>query len=198
MVNETAKVNVTLNSQEAQHQLEELQNEMKRLIQLKKKAEEAGDVDGYKKIDNEIKKVNRSANKLVIEHRELEQTLKNLNGASIKELKDAERTLTAQTRDLNRETAEYARKNIQLKRVKTELRNINSEYRQQNGLLKSLKTFLPAFSFAAAIAGATAFVRKMNQAIEASDNFEERLDNLSALTGMNYLAAELSRYQQGV
>lgn len=190
MVNETAKVNVTLNSQEAQHQLEELQNEMKRLIQLKKKAEEAGDVDGYKKIDKEIKKVNRSANKLVIEHRELEQTLKNLNGASIKELKDAERTLTAQTIDLNRETAEYARKNVQLKRVKTELRNINSEYRQQNGLLKSLKTFLPAFSFAAAIAGATAFVRKMNQAIEASDNFEERLDNLSALTGLEGIELE--------
>ncbi len=184
MVNEKANVHVTLNSQEAQHQLEELQAEMKRLIALKKKAEEAGDVDGYKKIDKEIKKVSRSANKLVREHRDLEQTLKNLNGASIEELRTAQRTLTAQTSKLNRQTDEYTKKRAQLKLVKKELRNINSEYRQQNGLLKSIKTFLPAFSFAAVIAGATAFVRKMNQAVEAADNFEERLDNLSALTGL--------------
>jgi len=65
MVNEQANVKVTLNSQEAQRELEKLQGEMKRLISLKKKAEEQGDVQGYKRIDKELKKVNREANKLV-------------------------------------------------------------------------------------------------------------------------------------
>ncbi len=185
MVNEQANVKVTLNSQEAQRELENLQGEMKRLIALKKKAEEKGDVDGYKRIDKELKKVNREANKLVREHRDLDRIINNISGASINELRQAQRALTAQTNKLNRNTDEYVKKRAQLKLVKDEISNINASMRSQQTLWQKIKGLvLPVAGIAAFTAGIRQVVRRMGEAIEAADNFQERLDNLSALTGL--------------
>jgi len=93
MTNDHANVKVTRDTQEAQRELEKLKGEMKRLIALKKKEEETGDVEGYKRIDKELKKVNCEANKLVSEHRELDRIIKNINGASVNELRQAQRDL---------------------------------------------------------------------------------------------------------
>lgn len=186
MVNEKANVHVTLNSKEAQNQLEELQGEMKRLIALKKKAEEEGDVKGYKKIDSQLKKVNRSANKLVNEHRDLERTLKDINGASINELRTAQRTLTAQTSKLNRKTKEYTDKRKQLALVKNEISKINSEYRKQKGFVSRVTDGFNKY-FSVITAGAATFaglVLGMRKAVDTYNDFEERLSNLSALTGL--------------
>src|SRR5690606_29805007 len=108
-------IKVLLNSESAQKELKELEDQMKRLIALKKKAEEQGDVQGYKRIDTELKKVNREANKLVREHRDLDKILKNLSGASINDLRTAQRTLNAQVNQTNRSTDEYVKKKAQLK-----------------------------------------------------------------------------------
>ncbi len=188
MVNEKANVHVTLNNQEAQQKLEELQGEMKRLIDLKKKAEEAGDVEGYKLIDKELKKVNRSAKSLVNEHRDLEATLKNLNGVSLKDLETAKRTLLNRIKNLKQGTQEWKKEAGNLSRVTSQIGKVKT----QMGLLQSpmqkalsfAKGLLPAFSFGVVLAGMTRFVRKMNEAAKVADDFNERLDNLSALTGL--------------
>lgn len=186
MVNEKASVDVTLNSKEAQHQLQELQGEMKRLIELKRKAESSGDVEGYKKIDSELKKVSRSANKLINDHRSLEQTLKNLNGASLKELRDAQRALTSQTEKLNRETKEYVEKSRQLRLVNAEISKVNAQYRAQSSFIaRAAEGFNHYFTMATAvIASFAGVILGMRKAIDTFNEFEERLDNLSALTGL--------------
>ncbi len=186
MVNEKANIQVTLNSKEAEHQLEELQNEMKRLIELKKKAEKKGDVEGYKQIDKELKKVTRSASKLVREHESIESTLKNINGASINDLRKAQRSLTAQTNKLNRETKEYTDKRKQLRLVKNEIAKINSEYRQQRGFVSRAADGFNKY-FAVITAGAASFagvILGMRKAIDVFNEFEEASDNLRALTGL--------------
>lgn len=186
MVNEKALIDVRLNSQEAEHQLQELQGEMKRLIELKHKAEEAGDVAGWKKIDGELKKVSRSATKLINDHRSLEQTLKNLNGASLKELREAQRALTSQTEKLNRETKEYIEKSKQLKLVNAEISKVNAQYRSQSSFIgRAAEGFNRYFAIAtAAIASFTGVIIGVRKAIDTFNEFEERLDNLSALTGL--------------
>ena len=186
MVNETANVKITLNSNEAQQQLEELQGEMKRLIVLKKKAEEAGDVEGYKKIDANIKSVNRSAQKLVKEHQNLEQVLKNINGASMNELRNAQKALTAQTDKLNRNTKEYIDKNKQLKLVKNEIAAINGQYRAQTPLLsRAAEGFNRYFGVAtAAIASFTGFALTIKSSVNAYAEFDDKLSDVQKTTGL--------------
>lgn len=170
MVNEQANVKVTLNSQEAQRELEGLQGEMKRLIALKKKAEEAGDVQGWKKVDSELKKVNREANKLKKEYSDIEKTLKNLNGASLNDLQKAKRQLTSEVNKLNRNTDEYAKKSKQLKAVKNEISGIYKETSAAgtgtSRLVNMAKGLLPAFSFAAISAAAIKAFGKIKSATD--------------------------------
>ncbi|HDR52941.1 MAG TPA: hypothetical protein ENN90_15190 [Mariniphaga anaerophila] len=170
MVNESANVKVTLNSQEAQRELEGLQAQMKRLVELKKKAEKAGDVSGWKKIDGELKKVNREANKLQKEYADIEKTLKNLNGASLNDLQKAKRQLTAEINKLNRNTDEYAKKSQQLKKVKAEISGIYKETSATatgtSRLVNMAKGLLPAFSFAAISAAAIKAFGKIKSATD--------------------------------
>ncbi|MBW6535582.1 MAG: hypothetical protein K0B11_11275 [Mariniphaga sp.] len=165
MVNEQANVKVTLNSQDAQRELEGLQAEMKRLIALKKKAEEAGDVQGWKKIDGELKKVNREASKLQKEYSNIEKTLNNLNGASLNDLLKAKRQLTSEVNKLNRNTDEYAKKSQQLKSVKEEISGIYKETSATTGITGKLKNLagqlLPAFGIGALVAGIARFGKEL-------------------------------------
>jgi TP901 family phage tail tape measure protein len=186
MVNEQANVKVTLNSQEAQRELEALQNEMKRLIALKRKAEQAGDVEGYKRIDKELKKVTRESNKLVREHRDLDRIIKNLSGASINELRDAQRALSSQTSKLNRNTDEYVKKKAQLKLVRQELAKVNAEYRvQQTFLGRAAGAFNKYFGVItaglASIAGLSFTIR---QAINDYSAFDDKLADVMKTTGL--------------
>jgi TP901 family phage tail tape measure protein len=186
MVNEKALIDVTLNSQEAESQLKDLQSEMKRLIELKRKAEEAGDVAGYKKIDGELKKVSRSANKLINDHRSLEQTLKNLNGVSLKELRDAQRALTSQTEKLNRETKEYVEKSKQLKLVNAEISKVNAQYRSQGNFIgRAAEGFNRYFSIAtAAIASFTGVALTIKSSVTAFALFDDKLSDVQKTTGL--------------
>jgi TP901 family phage tail tape measure protein len=180
MVNEQANVKVTLNSQEAQRELEKLQGEMKRLIALKKKAEEKGDVDGYKRIDSELKKVNREANKLVREHQSIGRILKNLNGASLNDLTKAKRVLNREVKELGRGTKEWKASMGNLKKVNGELRKVRGEMGQMQTPMQRLtnlaKGLLPAFGFAA-------FLRVLRNANQISMEFSASQSNLAAVLG---------------
>jgi TP901 family phage tail tape measure protein len=186
MSNDTANIKVTLNTAEAQKELENLQNDMKRFIELKRKAEEAGDVAGYKKIDGELKKVSRSANKLINDHRSLEQTLKNLNGVSLKELRDAQRALTSQTEKLNRETKDYVEKSKQLKLVNAEISKVNAQYRSQGNFIgRAAEGFNRYFSIAtAAIASFTGVALTIKSSVTAFALFDDKLSDVQKTTGL--------------
>ncbi|SHI95480.1 Phage-related minor tail protein [Tangfeifania diversioriginum] len=187
MVNEQANVKITLNSQGAQKELGELQGEMKRLIALKTKAEKAGDVTGWKKIDGELKKVNKQANKLVRENQDIEKTLKNINGASLNDLQKAKRQLTNQVNKLNRNTDEYTKKSKQLKAVKKEISGIYSETSAATGMTGKLKNLasqlLPAFGFAAIIGGAIRGAKALFNLYQQTAKARREAERLTGLSG---------------
>lgn len=184
MVNEKANVKVTLNSQEAQQQLEELQGEMKRLIALKKKAGEKGDIEGYKQIDKELKKVNRSANKLVREHENIEKTLKNINGASLKDLQSAKRSLQTRLNSLTRGTKEWKAELQNFNKVNSEIKKVRSSMGQLQSPMQRIKTSVKGIiaSFGA-FTGITALVSIVRNAARVSSEFSKSQSNLAAVLG---------------
>ncbi|MCK9457001.1 MAG: phage tail tape measure protein [Candidatus Riflebacteria bacterium] len=185
-INEQANIKVLLNSESAQKELKELEDQMKRLVALKKKAEEQGDVQGYKRIDTELKKVNREANKLVREHRDLDKILKNLSGASINDLRTAQRTLNAQVNQTNRSTDEYVKKKAQLKLVKAEISKINAEYRTQQPLLSRVSnSFNKYFGIiTAGLASVAGISMTIRNAIREYAKFTDSLAEVQKTTGL--------------
>lgn len=157
MVNEQANIKVTLNSQEAQRELEGLHSRMKTLIELKKKAEKAGDLEAWKAADKELKKVDRTAKQLERDYADIEKTLKNLNGASLNDLLKTKKQLTKEVNKLERGTQEYIEKSKQLKSVKNEISGIYKETSATTGITGKLKNLagqlLPAFGIGAIVAG---------------------------------------------
>ena len=190
---EQANVKVTLNNEEAKRELDQLNDRIRKLIELKKKAEAEGDVKGFKKIEAELKKANREAKKYEKQMYDIDAALKNINGASWNELKRAEAALVQQTKGLNRETKEFISKSAQLKLVRNEIASINAQQRASTDMWGRMSTSGSNFvsgimgklvGITAGIASFGVLATKMTEAKEAADNFEERLDNLSALTGL--------------
>lgn len=184
-VQEAANVKVTLNNEEAKRELDELNAKIQRLINLKKQAEQEGDVKGYKQISAELTKTERQAKRVVAENQKIEQTLKNLNGASLKDLETAKRVLLKRVTDLKRGTEEWKRETSNLSQVNSALRQTRAEMGQFETPMQKMigfaKGLLPAFGFAAVIAGLRRIVSEADSRFLA---FEERIDNLSSITGL--------------
>jgi len=60
-INQKANVDVTLNNEQAKRELEQLQQEMKKLISLRDKATREGNIKGFQQIDKQLKKATREA-----------------------------------------------------------------------------------------------------------------------------------------
>ena len=116
-IHQQANLTVTLNNEQAKRELEELQVEMKRLIDLRDKSRKAGDLKAYQGFDNQLKKATRQARSYERQLFDVNKALRDLSGASLNDLLQAKRVLTRQTAELGRQTAQYARKAQQLKLV---------------------------------------------------------------------------------
>lgn len=192
-INQQATTTITLNNEQAKRELEELQKKMQRLIDLKKKAEEAGDITAYKKIDTELKKATREANNYERQLRDVDSVLRNLSGASLNDLRKVQATLTTQTAKLNRETAEYAQKTAQLKLVREEISRINNETRSTSSRMENMVNSFNNY-FQAIVAGAAAFAGlslAIKGAVNAYSEFEDRLADVMKTTGLSREAVGL-------
>lgn len=183
-VQEQANVKVTLNNEEAKREMDELNGRIEKMIQLRKKAEKAGDVKGFKKIDQELKKAQREAKRYEKQLYDVDKALRNINGASWNELKKAEAALVAQTRKLNRETTEYTNKRAQLKQVRAEISRINATQRTSASMWSRMsdgfnRYFGMATAWLASIAGATF---KAKQAVDGFFNREDMVGKVKSLT----------------
>lgn len=185
-INQQATTTITLNNEQAKRELDELQKKMQRLIDLKRKAEEAGDVQGYKKISAELGKAQREAKSYEKQLQDVDRVLKNLSGASINELRKAQQALTLQTNKLGRETAEYAAKSKQLKQVKDEIARINAETRATtSGFSQMANGFNKYFSMVTAgIASLAGLSLTIRSAVKAYAEFEDVLADTMKTTGL--------------
>lgn len=185
-VREQANVKVTLNNEEAKREVDELNSRIEKLIQLKKKAESEGDVKGFKQIDKELRSAQREAKKYERQLYDIEKALKNINGASWDELKQAEAALVAQTRKLNKETNEYVKKSSQLRMVRTELAKTAADQRTHvplwsrmaNGANKYFNVVM------AGIATLTGIVFSVKEWVKGLVGLDDALADVQKTTGL--------------
>ncbi len=187
MVNETAKINVQLNSQSAENELKGLQKEWKRMYDLKRKAEKAGDVDGWKKIDQQMKKNVKTQKQLENNYAAIENTLNNINGSSIKDLEKANRVLLKRVKELDRNSKEWKTEMGNLGKIKKELRKVKTEMGQiQSPMQKAIgfaKGLFPAFGFAAIIGGAIKAAKALFNLYNETAKARREAERLTGLTG---------------
>ncbi len=129
-MNEQARASVHLDGQQAQDQLKQLKaqaTEMRKELEkmkLAKDPEYANKKREFSQLDAEIKKLNKGSF-------DLNATLKNLSGASYKDLTRAHQQLRSQLRHVNRDTAEgkkeFASKALALKNVRNEMEGLNKQ-----------------------------------------------------------------------
>jgi TP901 family phage tail tape measure protein len=122
-----------------------------------------------------------------------QQVLKNLDGSSLKELQKAHKLLTKEVETLDRTTEEYALKSKQLQtvgttisKVKTEMKGVNEHATKTPGLFSKITDGFNKFSgIAIGIIGSlTGMVLGFRQVVQTFNDFEEKVDNLQALTGL--------------
>lgn len=179
---EEARVKVTLNSEEAQRELDQVNERIKKLIDLKKKAEAEGDVKGWKKISSELNKAEREAKKLEKQAFDVEKVLKNINGASIEELDVALRKATADLKKMSQADAGFTAQKQKVTDLKNKLNELNDTRSPWQKMSSGFNKYIGLF--AAGVASVAAFIYKMNQAVEVANAFEDKMANLSAITGL--------------
>ena len=189
-INETARVRVELDGQQAGQALEKLKEKASQLSQELHELRKANDLVGYSQKQKELRGVEaqmRSYQRAVVD---TTQVLRNLNGASLKDLQMAKRELTAQIRSLNRASADelalYKQKQASLKAVNAEISRVNSSmYAQQGFLTRAAEGFNRYFGMISTVTAALAgLYMSMRQMLTLSRDYEKSLDGLSAATGL--------------
>ena len=189
-INETARVRVELDGQQAGQALAKLKEKANQLTVELHELRQANDLVNYNKKQKELRGIEaqmRSYQKAVMD---TTQVLRNLNGASLKDLQMAKRELTAQIRSLNRASADelalYKQKQASLKAVNAEISRVNSSmYAQQGFLTRTAEGFNRYFGMISTVTAALAgLYMSMRQMLTLSRDYEKSLDGLSAATGL--------------
>ena len=182
---EQANVNVNINGEQAEETLKILKN---RAIEVKKAAEEAfkaGDIKAWEKHKKELSDINKEAKGVQRQMFDIDKVLKNLSGAS---LKDINRTVTELNKRLTdgsvkRGSAEWKELTNSVKLATAEKRKINDEMgkTRQNtfNLMGAFKQMLPVLGLGGGIAGAFNFLKGVILSTDlTTDKFEQTMGGL--------------------
>jgi len=186
--NETARATVYLDGKQAEAALEALDRKSKELKKDLTSALQAGDNVKFDKLKKELSTIEATQRSLKRETFDVERVLKNINNVSWRDLQKAQSTITNQLKGMTRGTEEYLKKCEELKKVKTALADINAETRTTSkswslsGLADGFNRYLGVVM--AVIASFTGLALGFKQVVQSFNDFQERVSNLSALTGL--------------
>ena len=188
-INQRATTTVEINGEQARQELDLLKREAEAWRKKMVEASEAGDVKGFKKAEQELRKVNAQMRAMQKSSIDIDRVLNNLSTAGPKEL---QRTLKSINAELNsgriqRGTAAWDKYQKQARLVSAELRKINAEQREALSWAERFNSGLSKWggtlaSVMAAVTGVTLALSKMRK--DRNDK-EESADNLKALTGLD-------------
>ena len=164
-INQQATTTLTLNNEQAKRELDELQKRMKNLIELKKKAEAEGDIQGYKKVSTELNKAQKEANAYQRQLESVKAVLADMSGATLKQLQNALRSVNSQLMNTRRGTDEYKSMQQAQKQLQAEIDKTTGKMRLQQNPLQQLtsigKGLLPALGITAIISGVVSLGKKL-------------------------------------
>lgn len=182
----TARIDVDINGEQAKARLAEIKSDLKQIKILRDKAAAEGDVKGYNQLNGEMKKLTSEAGKLERKTSDVNEVLKNISSASIRELQNAFNQAKKEMDLMKRSDPGFADKQKQVTALRTELDKATGKAKEHQTTMGSLANgFNKYFGMATAlIATFTGVVFGFKKAIEEFNEFEKKVDNLSALTGL--------------
>jgi TP901 family phage tail tape measure protein len=184
--NETAKATIFLDGKQAEAAIDALKQKSKELKVQLDAAKKAGDTITMKKLENEIRSVDAASRSLLKDSFDVEKVLKNINKVSWRDLEKAQKSVVSEMKRMERGTEAYAAKEKNLALITNELNRTRGVMKQNEGLWSRMGNgFNKYFAMAtAAVASLTGIAFGFKKAAQASNDFEERVDNLSSLTGL--------------
>ena len=187
-----AKVDVIINNEQARSRLAEITKDLNEVKKMKDKAFAEGDVKGFNQLNAEYKKLTTEAGKFAKQTVDINTVMKNLSGASIRELNTAYKQTNEELKNLKRNDPGYAAKQAQVKALKDELNSANGTMGKQNITLKGLMSTVGGWAAGLGIAtGAMGAVKAVIGATDSlSDKFNETIGGLTA--GMSYLSRSIA------
>jgi TP901 family phage tail tape measure protein len=186
--NETARATVFLDGKQAEAALEALDRKAKELKKDLTSALQSGDNVKFDKLKKELSTIEATQRSLKRETFDVERVLKDINKVSWRDLQKAQSTITNQLKGMTRGTEEYLKKSAELKKVKTALADINAETKATSkswtlsGIADGFNRYLGVAM--AVIASLTGIALGFKQVVQSFNDFQERVSNLSALTGL--------------
>lgn len=192
--NEKATATVTLDGKQSADEMNRLQAKAKDLTAQMRKLKDLNDKAGYDVLQKELKETNAEMKQLRINAVSVDAVMKNLSGASLKQLTAAQKQLNKEISETNRGTAEEKKqlqlKQQQLKLVNAEILKVKGNMSaagvaQQSWLAGAAQGFNKYLGLITAAGAALAgFGFSFKSAIDSSNDFNQNLANLSSLTGL--------------
>lgn len=192
MATETATARVELDGQQAENELKdlktkatELRKELKEL-RLTKDPNYAAKKREFEELDKKIKSAQKSTF-------DLNATMKNLSGASMKDLTRAQRTLNSELRNMNRSTEEgkraFAEKTAQLKQLQSEITKVTAQMKGYNSQMSVFGKMAQGFNkylgiVTAGVATFAGAIMAGRKAIAAYAEFDDKVADVMKTTGM--------------
>jgi TP901 family phage tail tape measure protein len=191
---ETATAIIDVDGKMAGQKIEELTNRAKTLRKELKDMALKNDKAGWDRVRKEMEGVDKETKKIKASMYDLEKTLKNLNGSSIKDLERAQRSLRAEIKNTVAASAEeqaaLKAKALQLEKVNQKLNQLRAEYNLAGTANRSFfssmaegmnKYFLAATS---AIASFASIILGAKKAISTFAEWDDRLADVQKTTGL--------------
>ena len=185
MAKETAKASIYLDGKQAEAALDSMSRRAKDLKKDFDAAQKAGDQIKMNKLEKQIRDVESAQRSLRKESFDTQKVLQNLNGSSFNDLTKALKTSQRELKRMGETDAGYKDKLRDVVTLKTRVKELSDQQRLNMNLWDRLKDsargLLPAFGFAGILIG---LKRMVSTADSLFTRFQERVDNLSALTGL--------------
>jgi len=186
MKNEVARPKVILDGKQAEQELENLTAKAKKFRDAMMEAAAAGDPQKEKRFQQQLKATTTEIRNLKKEAFDVDRVLKNINGASFNELSQAVRKATNDLKKMQQTDPGYQAQQQKVVALKTKLGELSNEQKVHEPLWSRManganKYFSVITAGAASLAG---LILGMKQVVQSFNDYEERVDNLSALTGL--------------
>ena len=190
-----ARVDVTLNGEAAKNemksmkeQLEEFTKELLRLQKTPVSALKPGEVQKMGELRKETQKLEKQIKSAEEKTEAFARTLKNINGASLKDLQAAARRLSFEVKELAPGTQEFIEKSKQLKDVNTRIVQLRTTFKgvveEQKRVTLSMGGLTKAFAgIAIGFATVKRVVSGIMDAYKTISNFEQANANLASILG---------------
>lgn len=180
-----AEVIVTLNGQAAKKAIAEMEAEYERLTKAALEAHKAGNDALGKELDAKAKKLTKDMEITRLETKKFADVMKNINGASLTDLRSAAKQLQSEIKKLTPGTQEFITKSKQLQEVNTRINQITGSFKglvaeeKRAGL--SLKGLADGFNKYFGIAStAIATVTGLSMAFRKAAEDAAKLDDIYA------------------